>query len=166
MAEAVDTEEREDAARIEGGTAAGQISLYGEFRFKVDGKGRVSLPTKFRKVLPKDLVIARDLDDQCLYVFVEEEFDSWVNSIFASNLGEYDKSSRKHNALMRQLLGRANGVEVDGTGRIMLASDLRQAVGIDKDVVLVAGKGRFEIWDAKRYDEANAEFDLSSLMHD
>ena len=67
---------------------------------------------------------------------------------------------------MRQLLGRAGDVEVDGTGRIMLSGELRQAVGIDKDVVLVAGRGRFEIWDAKRYDEANAAFDLSSLMHD
>ena len=169
MAEAVDTEAREGAAQTEEVAPeipAGQISLYGEFRFKVDGKGRVSLPTKFRKVLPKDLVITRDLDDECLYVFVKQDFDALVDSIIVSNLGKYESSSRRHNALMRQLLGRAGDVEVDGTGRIMLSGELRQAVGIDKDVVLVAGRGRFEIWDAKRYDEANAAFDLSSLMHD
>ena len=89
MAEAVDTEAREGAAQTEEVAPeipAGQISLYGEFRFKVDGKGRVSLPTKFRKVLPKDLVITRDLDDECLYVFVKQDFDAWVDSIIVSNL--------------------------------------------------------------------------------
>ena len=168
MAEAVDTEAREGAAQTEEVAPeipAGQISLYGEFRFKVDGKGRVSLPTKFRKVLPKDLVITRDLDDECLYVFVKQDFDAWVDSIIVSNLGKYESSSRRHNALMRQLwAARATWRSMDrphhAVGRAASGSGHRQGRR--------AGwrQGRFEIWDAKRYDEANAAFDLSSLMHD
>ena len=52
------------------------VVLNGEYRFKVDGKGRVSLPAKFRKVLSTQLVVAKDLDNECLYVFETPDFEA------------------------------------------------------------------------------------------
>ena len=43
----------------------------------------------------------------------------------------------------------------------MLTGELREAVGIGKDVVLIGNTGYFEIWDAKRYEQVDAETDLS-----
>ena len=74
----------------------GPVDLNGEYRFKVDGKGRVSLPSKFRKVLSKDLVVARELEDQCLYVFETPDYNAWVEKLFVDKFGEYKESDRMH----------------------------------------------------------------------
>lgn len=137
------------------------VDLNGLFRFKVDSKGRVALPAKFRKVLSKDLVVTLEPADECVYVFENPDFNAWVDQLFADRFGEYKASNRKHVKLRSLLKARANDVEVDGSGRIMLSSDVRAAAGIDKDVVVVGNTGRFEIWDAKRYDDEFADVDLS-----
>ena len=153
MADAVENEKREDQPK-------GPVDINGEYRFKVDGKGRVSLPSKFRKVLSKDLVVARELEDQCLYVFETPDYNALVEKLFVDKFGEYKESDRMHVALHRKLKGRARDVEVDASGRIMLTAELREAAGIDKDVVVVGNTGRFEIWDAKRYEQVDADIDL------
>lgn len=50
-------------------TGAQAFDLFGEFRFKVDSKGRVAVPAEFRKVLAADLVVSRELTDKCLYPY-------------------------------------------------------------------------------------------------
>ena len=136
------------------------VDLNGVFRFKVDGKGRVALPAKFRKVLSKDLVVTLELKDECVYVFETPDFNSWVHKLFVDKFGEYKESDRMHVRLRSKLKARANDVEVDASGRIMLPAELRAAAGIDKDVVIVGDTGRFEIWDAKRYEQVDSEIDL------
>ena len=135
--------------------------LNGYFRFKVDAKGRIVLPAKFRKVLSKDLIVSRELTDKCLYVFDPVAFNEWVDQLFARKFdGGYDPTSPEHVMLRTRLKSNANDVEMDSAGRIMLKSDLRDAVGIDKEVVLVGNTGYFEVWDAAAYDEKIASIDL------
>ena len=69
-----------------------------------------------------------------------------------------------HVALHRKLKGRARDVEVDASGRIMLTAELREAAGIDKDVVVVGNTGYFEVWDAKRYEAQDDDTDLGVLF--
>ncbi len=121
------------------------VDLNGSFRFKVDAKGRVSLPSQFRKVLANDLVVTLDPHDEFLMVFD-------------------NPSSRNYLAVRRKLKSRARDVEVDSSGRIMLAADQRETVEISKDVVIVGNTGYFEIWDARRYDEMDAGIDLGFLI--
>lgn len=139
------------------------VDLNGEFRFKVDGKGRVSLPSKFRRALDKDLVVTLNLKGECLYVFESPEFNRWITQLLEENFGSYKASETKQVNLRRALKSRARDVEVDASGRIMLSAELREAVGIDKDVVLIGNTGYFEIWDAKRYEQFDSEIDLSVL---
>ncbi len=154
MTEAVKQEELESQPRH-------GVDLNGEFRFKVDSKGRVALPAKFRKVLSKDLVVTLELGDECVYVFETPDFNDWVNKLFVDKFGEFKESDRMHVALRRKLKGRARDVEVDASGRIMLPAEVRAAAGIDKEVVIVGNTGRFEIWDAKRYEQVDDGIDLS-----
>ena len=51
-------------------------------------------------------------------------------------------------------------MEVDASGRIMLSPEVREACGIDKDVVVVGNTGRFEIWDAERFQAMSDDVDL------
>ena len=141
------------------------VDLNGEFRFKIDAKGRMSLPATFRKVLPTNLVVTRNIEDECLYVFEEPEFNAWVVRVLEKALGPYDDTSRKHIGYRRKMKARARNVEIDNSGRIMLNAEQREAVGIDKDVVIVGNTGYFEVWDAASYDEMDADIDLGSLIH-
>ncbi len=141
------------------------VDLNGEFRFKVDSKGRVALPAKFRKVLSKDLVVTLELNDECIYVFETPDFNEWVDKLFTDRFGEFNETDLQHVGLRRKLKARARDVEVDSSGRIMLPAEVRQSAGIEKNVVVVGNTGRFEIWDAKRYEQINEQFDLSQFYH-
>ena len=141
------------------------VDLNGEFRFKTDAKGRMSLPAKFRKVLSADLVVTRDLEDECILVFEVEAFNEWVINLFNDRFeGGYKSTDRTHRALRRKLKARALDVQVDSAGRIMLPADQRAACGIDRDVVIVGNTGYFEVWDAKRYDAVDDGVDLGQFL--
>lgn len=139
--------------------------LNGRFNYKVDEKGRVSLPAKFRKVLPKELVVTRNPDDECLWVFEPNAFNEWIKQLFVDRFGKYDNSNKQHIRLRSKLKARSESVAVDGSGRIMLPASMRDVVGIVKDVALIGNTGYFEVWDAKRYDEMDEEVDLDLLFH-
>lgn len=158
MTETVESQERSVQPHM-------SVDLNGEFHFKVDAKGRVALPAKFRKVLSKDLVVTPELRDKCVYVFETPDFNSWVDQLFVSRFGSYNPADEMHTMLRIKLKSRANDVEVDASGRIMLSADVRAAAGIDKEVVIVGNTGRFEIWDAKRYEQAFQQVDLG-LFYD
>lgn len=141
-------------------TSLEEPDLFGSFRFKVDSKGRIALPSKFRKVLSKDLIVSRELTDKCLYVFEPSSFNKWVLELFENKFGGYDPTKPEHVMLRSRLKSNANDVEMDSSGRIVVKPELREAVGIEKDVVLVGNTGYFEIWDAQSYDATIASIDL------
>lgn len=141
-------------------------NLFGEFFFKVDAKGRLALPSKFRKVLPKDLVVSLELTDECLYVYHPDAFNEWVDKLFEDRFGGYNASDKTHVRLRSKLKSRADGVEVDSSGRIMLNPKMREAAGISKEVVLVGNTGYFEVWDRSAYEDRIASVDLSLFYTD
>ncbi len=140
-------------------------NLRGEYRHKLDAKGRLSLPSAFRKALPKDLVVTLSPEKDCLFAFASENFDAWVMSLF-DNVGGFQPGNKEHAHARRLLNSRAKAVELDGSGRIGLSADQRASVDLDKEVVLVGDADHFEIWNAKRWDETAAQMDddLSALF--
>ena len=137
------------------------FDLFGSFRFKVDAKGRVALPSKFRKALSKDLVVSLSPVDKCVYVFEPDGFNAWVKQLFDASFGGYDAAKREHLHLLTALKSNADSVEVDSAGRISLKQEIREGAGIEKDVVLVGNNGRLEIWDADSFEETIDNVDLS-----
>lgn len=152
MAKGSETEEQK--------TGAQAFDLFGEFRFKVDSKGRVAVPSEFRKVLSGDLVVSRELTDKCLYVFRPDTFNEWVEGLFEDKFGGFKSSDRRQVKMRTMLKARAKREEVDSSGRVMLNQQARDAVGITKDVVLVGNVGYFEVWDAAAFDEEFGDIDL------
>ena len=141
------------------------VDLNGSFHFKTDAKGRVSLPAKFRKLLSEDLVVTQALAGDHLLVFDGQEgFNAWVDQIFDDKFGGFNSTNREQLMLRSILKGNAYDVQPDSAGRILLPADLREQVGIDKQVAIVGNTGCFEVWSEERRSEAVAGIDLSALL--
>ena len=141
------------------------VDLNGSYRFKTDAKGRVSLPAKFRKVLSEDLVVACALSGDFLQVFDgQDSFNAWVDTIFADKFGGYNSTSREQLLLRSALKGQAFDVQADSAGRILLPAELREKVGIDREVVIVGNTGFFEVWSEERRSAAVSEIDFANLL--
>ncbi len=139
--------------------------LVGEYRHKLDAKGRLSLPSDFRKALSKHLMVTISPKGECLYVFEPEGFSAWVSSLFEKD-GGFKSSSSKHVAQRKLLNSRVKPVELDNSGRLGISASQREAALLDKEVVLVGDTDHFEVWDAKRWDDFCATVDLDSLFED
>ena len=141
------------------------VDLNGSYRFKTDAKGRVSLPAKFRKVLSEDLVVAQSLTEDYLLVFDgQDSFNAWVDGIFADKFGGYNSTSKEQLLLRSYLKGQAFDVTIDSAGRILLPAELRSAVGIEREVVIVGNTGFFEVWSEERRNAAVSGVNISSLL--
>lgn len=136
-------------------SSTAQIELHGTHEFKVDAKGRLTLPSKFRKVLPSDLVITLDPSNQYLMAFPPAEFSKWAKQFVEDATGEFKTNNTKQINLRRRIMARANDVDVDNAGRITLKENLRNKVGIDRQVVVVGNDTYFEIWAAEKFDSCD-----------
>ena len=148
------------------------VTLLGAYTHNVDAKGRVSLPAKFRRKLPADLIVALAIEGDCLCVYEEEAYEEYIEEFFRRRKGlgtaegqtGYDILSADDIEARRQLSERAADVTVDSAGRINLPQGLAAEAGLGKEVVLIGSKGGFEIWDAKRREAARATVDLKTYV--
>jgi MraZ protein len=126
----------------------------------MDAKGRVSLPAKYRRGLPDDLVIVRSPDRQfpSLRVYTNDQFVDWVNLLF-DGMGGFQANSRRHNALKRRLYGGKQEVSVDQAGRIHIPLSMRQYASLEKSVVMVGVDDHVEIWDADILAQSDEFYD-------
>ena len=125
----------------------------GRSALAMDAKGRVAVPARHRDALSGQCAGALTLTKHphgCLLLFPRPVWEEHRAKIAA-----WPMSAR---AWQRIFLGSATDVELDGTGRILVAPELRVAAGLDKDVVLMGMGSHFELWDASRLaaDEATA----------
>jgi MraZ protein len=54
--------------------------------------------------------------------------------------------------------GSSEEAKLDGQGRVTIPGRLREAVGIDKEVVVLGVRDRMEVWDRATYDGYTAGF--------
>ncbi|MFN8630809.1 MAG: division/cell wall cluster transcriptional repressor MraZ [Chloroflexota bacterium] len=125
----------------------------GEYRHQIDDKGRVAIPSKMRAQLAGKFHVAQWLDT-CLAILPGAEWDAIAGKVAA--LPMTDPRTR---ALERRLYGRAVEVEMDAQGRINLPLNLREAAGLEGEVVVVGIRNRVEIWSKAGWDAQNAVLD-------
>jgi MraZ protein len=114
----------------------------------LDAKGRMSIPAKHRDALAVQcegrLTLTRH-PHGCLLFFPRPVWESHREQIAA-----WPMSAK---AWQRIFLGNACDVEMDSAGRILVSPELRTAVGLTRDVMLLGMGTHFEIWDAARLAE-------------
>lgn len=132
----------------------------GRSALTLDAKGRVSIPTRHRDALVSQAegrVTLTRHPDGCLLMYPRSEWEKKRAEIAA-----FPMAAR---ALQRLLLGSAQDVELDGSGRILIAPELRSAAGMSREVMMMGMGAHFELWDAAELERREAE-DLAKGMPD
>lgn len=119
----------------------------GTFSPKLDEKGRLILPAKFRDELSHGLVVTRG-QERCLYVFSRDEFETMHERI--RNAPITSKLSRDY---LRVFLSGAHDETPDKQNRITLPAALRDYADLDRDLVVIGAGTRAEIWNATAWQE-------------
>lgn len=130
-----------------------QLFYAGEFRHSIDEKNRITIPSRWRRDPTEEFVILPEAKDQFLVVMAPEEF-SRMNAIVES---DPNVSARDRRVFFRQLHARAQHGAADRQGRLVLPEELCKRVSLKGEVVLVGGRGRFEIWNLPRWKRAHEE---------
>lgn len=130
--------------------------LIGEYKHTLDPKKRLSIPSKWRKDLGKELIVTRGLDN-CLFVYPQREWEKITDKIGQLPLGQADTRS-----FNRFFLSGAVEVEVDSVGRILVPDFLKEFAGLDSKVVLAGIHDRVEIWDEKRWMEYKTQIEAQA----
>lgn len=127
----------------------------------IDAKGRLSVPTRHRDAISNQfegrLTITRH-PDGCLMIFPRPEWERYREKVLA-----LPESVRWWK---RILVGNAMDVEMDGAGRLLVPPELRQAVGLSKEAVLLGLGNVFELWDKASYEAKEAETLQQQAMPD
>ena len=126
-----------------------------QYNHTIDAKGRVIIPAKFREKLGESFVITKGLDG-CLYGYAKEEWNA-----FEEKLGTLPITNKNSRQFTRFFLAGAAECELDKQGRILIPSVLREFAALDKDVVLVGGASKIEIWSKERGEESNGEYETN-----
>lgn len=129
----------------------------GEYQHNVDLKGRLIIPSKYREQLGEKLVVTKGLDG-CLYLYPMEEWEAILQKLKGLNL-----LKAQDRQFMRFFVAGATECELDKQGRILLPVSLRNAAGIEKDVILAGMMERIEIWDKARWEENTAGGDMNAI---
>lgn len=118
--------------------------FYGEYEHKLDRKGRIIIPARFREVFKENYVekfyVTRGLD-KCLFLFIEEEWKA-QERIFRS-MSFTKTETRKFNRLY---FSGACEVICDKQGRILIPQYLKEYADIQKGVMVIGVSNRIEIW--------------------
>ena len=109
---------------------------------RLDEKGRLILPAKFRDQLTDGLVITRG-QDRCLAIWPMEAFIAQTQTLSSS-----PSSNKQVRDYQRMLASGASDETPDKQGRITIPPHLRTYAGLDKDCVVVGAINRVEVWDA------------------
>lgn len=115
--------------------------LLGTHTPRIDDKGRLVLPAKFRDDLSSGVVLTKG-QDRCVVLWPAEEFSS-----YAARLNEASRSNAAVRSYMRVLFSSAFDQKPDKQGRISVPGGLRDYAGLDRDVVVAGNGSTAEIWD-------------------
>jgi transcriptional regulator MraZ len=130
----------------------------GESVHKVDGKGRVSIPASYRRVLeacdpdwteglnPNLILVYGDKSRNFLEGFsieAMEELDQQIDLM--------EEGSPERTYLEWLYSGQAMDIQVDETGRLVLPQKLRDKIGISTEAVFIASNKTFQIWQPEAY---------------
>lgn len=123
--------------------------IIGEYKYNLDPKKRLTLPTKFRKALGKKAVITRGIDG-CLFLYSEKEWKE-----LAGKLSKLPLSQANARSFTRIMLAGAMDVSIDSVGRILIPDYLKDYAGLEKKTIVAGLYNRIEIWDEEKWNNYN-----------
>lgn len=124
---------------------------------KVDAKGRMVMPTRYRKRLTHEnhstIVITIDTEERCLLLYPLDDWEEIERKI--ASLPSFNPAARR---IQRLLIGHATDVDMDSQGRILIPNLLREYAGLKKRAVLVGQGKKFEVWDEAHWNKCRLKW--------
>lgn len=140
------------------------VSFRGNCTHSLDDKGRISLPSEFRRVLGDDekrgVVLTNYISEGARCI---EGFSLAVWEDFEVRLREKSRFSSKLQRLENFYLSRASECAIDSNGRILVPTYLRAYAGLEREVVFTASIHGFRIWDKRVWDSIFATSEQALL---
>lgn len=122
---------------------------------RLDDKGRLVLPAKFRDELAEGLVVTRG-QERSLTIWPVAAFTRFTEQVQTA-----PQTSRDVRDYLRMLFAGASDEVPDKQGRITLAPLLRDYAGLDRECVVIGMSDRVEVWEATRWEQYSAEHEAS-----
>ncbi len=119
--------------------------FFGEFEYKIDEKGRVPIPPKFRQELKNGVVLITGIES-CITAYPLSEWKK-----LAATLTSGSVTRSKLRKLNRALFASAFNVNTDGQGRVALPTPLREYAEIEDEVIIVGANNYFELWNKDQW---------------
>ena len=119
--------------------------LIGEYEHSIDTKGRLIMPAKLKEDIGEKFVITKGLDG-CLFVYSQSEW-----KLFEDKLRAFPLTNKDARALVRFFLAGAMECEIDKQGRFLIAANLREFAGLEKEVVVIGVLNKIEIWSKEKW---------------
>lgn len=130
--------------------------LIGTFECKIDVKGRLLIPSAFKKqlapVIPKGFVLKRAVFQNCLELYPLAQWEELIKKVNSLN-----RFKKKNNDFIRRFTAGVKFIELDGNGRLLIPKDLIEFSNITRDVTLSTSVNIIEIWDKSSYEKAIAD---------
>ena len=126
-------------------------AFLGTHQPRMDDKGRLFLPAKFREPLAAGLVMTRG-QERCLYVFPDTEVARLYHQMRLAPV-----TSRAARDYQRVFLSGASAEVPDKQGRVTVPPHLREYAGLSRECVVIGAGARVEVWDGQAWAAYLAE---------
>jgi Uncharacterized protein conserved in bacteria len=141
-------------------------TFIGKYEAKTDVKGRIFLPSAYRKLLPeaeKDrIVMQRDIENDCVIFYPEEVWNKRLDD-FKSRLDEWNPEDQ---FLLMQFVSDAEWLDIDAQGRVLISKKHLNSIKVEGNEVVFLGMiDRFALWSKARYEESKMpQADFAALL--
>jgi len=124
--------------------------FFGEFEYKIDEKGRLPVPPKFRRELKDGMVLIPGIE-KCIVAYPVAEWKKIATSLTSGSV-----TPSKLRRLNRAIFATAFGTNIDGQGRIALPAPLREHAEIVDEVIVAGANTYLELWNKVHWEEEKA----------
>lgn len=131
----------------------------GQSAINMDAKGRLAIPAKHRAAIAEEsdnkVVVTKNpnASDRCLLIYPWHEWQPVQRNIM--KMSNLDPAVR---AFQRLMVGSAEELDLDGSGRILISANLREFAKLDKHVILMGMNNKFELWSADILEASESQF--------
>ncbi len=117
----------------------------GIHNINLDAKGRLTIPTKYRNTISDqsngNMVVTVDSEEKCLLLYPATVFSN-----IEKKINDLPSFTKNHRRIQRLIIGHAEDLELDSSGRILLSKPLRIVAEMSKKITLIGQGDKFEIW--------------------
>ncbi len=140
-------------------------TFIGKYEAKADVKGRVFIPSVYRKLLSEAdrerLVLRRDTDNDCLILYPGSVWNAKVEQL-KSVLDEWNPDDQ---LLLMQFVSEAEWLDIDSQGRVLVSKRHLQEIGIESSDILFVGMiDRIALWGQSNYEKAGMSRQQVAVM--